>query len=99
MGVLTPLPWMLKVPVVAPEGTVAVAGTFATLLDDETVRVTPPAGAGWFRLTTPLVTTPEPIIVYGESVSPVTEIGLLSAAKSTPLTDAAVMFTLCDRGE
>jgi hypothetical protein len=47
----------------------------------------------------PLVVTPDPIIVNGESVKPVTEIGLETAAKLTPATDAVVMLTLWNGGE
>ena len=59
-----PLTVMLKFAVVAPEGTVTVAGTVATLEEEFRATERPAAGAAAVRVTVP-TEVPEPVIVVG----------------------------------
>ena len=58
----------VNVPVVAPAATVAVAGTVADAVSDETLTVKPPVGAGPLIVTVPVDGDP-PETVVGLSAS------------------------------
>lgn len=75
---------MLKLALVAPAGTVTVAGTEAAPLLSESATCAPPAGAGPFSVTVPVTAVP-----------PVTLAGLTFSAETAG--GSTVSDTLCVR--
>jgi hypothetical protein len=83
----------VKVAVVAPPGTVTLAGTLAAALLDCSVITVPPDGDAPPRVTVPVELTP-PITVVGLSVTEVSVCGLtVSKADAFPLDELAEMLT------
>lgn len=84
----------VKVPVVAPAATVAVAGTVAEALSDARATVRPPAGAADEIVTVPVAPIP-PTVVVLSSASAVTVGPLITrfAFAEVPL-EAAVIFAV-----
>jgi hypothetical protein len=72
VDVATALVVTLKLALVAPAGTVTLAGTAAAALLLESATTAPPAGAGPFRETVPL-----------EALPPVTLVGLRPSEETT----------------
>ena len=60
----------MKVPVVAPAGTVKLGGTVAAAFPEVKVTTAPPAGAGAARVTVPVDVVP-PVTDVGLTVNPV----------------------------
>ena len=73
LEVATALVVTLNVPLVAPAGTVTLAGTLAAALLLESETTAPPLGAGPFRIT----------VHVGEEVPPVTLAGLRPREEGT----------------
>ena len=72
VDIATALVLTLKLALVAPAGTVTLAGTAAAALLLESATCAPPAGAGPFRVTVPV-----------EALPPVTLVGLRPSDETT----------------
>src|SRR3989441_4149002 len=82
----------VNVTLVAPTGTVTLAGTVAAVLSLDSVTCAPPAGAGPFSVTVP-VEFPPPVTVVGFSASERRAAGFTVrvAGRGTPLQEAAMV--------
>lgn len=96
--VITILVFTTKVALVAPAGTVTLAGTLAARLSLVTRTCEPPAGAGPFRVTVPVeVPRGPPTTLFGLSVSEDTAGGrTVSMAVRAPPPKDAEMVTEVD---
>ena len=84
-----------KVAVVAPEATVAEAGTVSRVLLSDTITVVPPLGAAWFRVTVQVAAAPE-ARVAGEQVRPVSSMAGCSEIEAEKELVPKVAVTLAD---
>src|SRR3989441_1673816 len=82
----------VNVTLVAPTGTVTLAGTVAAVLSLDSVTCAPPAGAGPFSVTVP-VEFPPPVTVVGFSASERRAAGFTVrvAGRGTPLQEAVMV--------
>ena len=100
-AVATEVVLIVKVALVAPAGTVTVAGVVALALLDDTLMTVPPVGAGPPSVTVP-VADRLPTNVVGETVSPVkpaeltVRVAVFVTVPSTPLMVAVVEFATAD---
>ena len=87
---------MLKVALVAPAGTVTVAGMEAAPLLSESATCAPPAGAGAVRVTVPEAPVP-PVTLVGLTLTAETAGGnTVRVTLCVPPPEEAVMLTLVD---
>src|SRR2546422_5437036 len=89
---VTALVVTVNVTLVAPTGTVTLAGTVAAVLSLDSVTCAPPAGAGPFSVTVP-VEFPPPVTVVGFSASERRAAGFTVrvAGRVTPLDRKSVV--------